>query len=140
MSLLLYLQCFEKNQALQNTGHCPKMPQGVPAVLAKIAKHHQSYHIRDLLNMGKAYEHERADLGGSHASPIVHWRTWVLRSLRHLKFKRNADGSIHVILIKPCQISVKNDEDRVTGERRIRTHDTIILPPSEKIPGEGIPA
>ncbi|MFA5313843.1 MAG: hypothetical protein WC375_11125, partial [Methanomassiliicoccales archaeon] len=127
MSLLLYLQCFENNQALQHMDFCPRMAPGIPAVMAKLGKRHESYYIRDLLNMGSFCEQDKSNHGGSHASPTPHRRTWALRSLRHEKYKRNADGSIRVILVKPCIVGVKDGEDHVRGERTLKSCD---IPPT----------
>jgi hypothetical protein len=33
-----------------------------------------------------------------------HWRGWVLRTLRHERFTRNADGTFKVVLVPPCTI------------------------------------
>lgn len=38
-----------------------------------------------------------------------HYRGWVLRTLRHERYKRNADNSFRVILVEPCEINAKEE-------------------------------
>jgi len=54
-----------------------------------------------------------------------------LRSLRHERFKRNLDGSIRVILVKPHMVGVKDDSDEVHGERKISAQSE---PNQENVP------
>lgn len=121
LSLLLYVQCYEKKEeVLQPRENSIRMPHGVPANMASLARKRKSYQIHDLLGMGRAYvQEEHTNGGGTHASPKPHWRTWTLRSLRHEKFKRKADGSIRIIMVKPCMVGVKDEDDHVRGERKI---------------------
>jgi hypothetical protein len=46
--------------------------------------------------------HVQMESSGGKVQP--HFRGWVLRSLRHPRFKRNSDGSVRTVLIPPCAI------------------------------------
>jgi len=113
--LCLYLQTEEGTKALM-----PRMKndrrQGVCAASAKCLKKHRSYKIEDLISPKLRYEkHSR---GGHHNSPKAHWRKLHMRSLRHEKFKRNEDGSVKVIWVRPSLINADKD-DRVNCLRKI---------------------
>lgn len=47
---------------------------------------------------------ENASSQGSGRVVRPHYRGWVLRTLRHERYKRNPDGSIKVVLVPPCAI------------------------------------
>lgn len=52
-----------------------------------------------------------AHAGDSRRSPVPHLRGWVLRTLRHERYKRNEDGSCRTVLVAPTLVGTKDHAD-----------------------------
>lgn len=114
MSLCLYLQTKEGESALIETPH--KKREGIASNVARHYKKKQSFKIRNLIT--PALEYTSGSRTGTHASPKAHWRKFHMRSLRDKRYKRNPDGSVRVIFVKPALIGASDDE-AIKSERRI---------------------
>jgi hypothetical protein len=117
-SLFLYLQGVDRNRAMQPLQYAREMGHGLPARIARFERKRPRYTILDIVSKphGMSVVH-----GGHHASPDVHWRKGHMRVLRDDRFKRNDDGSVKSIWIRPCIVSATDDEnERVVAERQVR--------------------
>jgi hypothetical protein len=113
--LCLYLQTQEGNKAMLPCANAPKRQNVTPAE-GRLLKKRSHYTIRDMIThtFREAAEHQ----GGTHMSPRTHWRKLHMRSLRDDRFKRNPDGSVRVIWIRPAIIN-QNDKEVITDIRKV---------------------
>jgi hypothetical protein len=65
----------------------------------------------------RAVAREGTATNGKRKGPRPHMRGWVLRVLRHERFKRNEDGSPKTVLVEPAMIGTKNPGDLRGGTK-----------------------
>jgi len=115
MAILLYLQSVERQKALQpveRRGDC----FGMPAVMHKVDKKRPNYRVIDIAT--KAVHMASVPGGGHHSSPETHWRKGHIRALRDERYKRNLDGSVKTVWIRPSKINAEKD-DMAVAERKL---------------------
>jgi len=113
--LCLYLQTQEGRSAIEPRE--PTRRRNLCAATARALRRRPSVGVKDLIT--HKFSGTGGGHGGHHGSPAMHWRRLHMRSLRSEKYKRNEDGSIRVIWVKPALINAL-PEGVVNQRRRIR--------------------
>lgn len=115
--LCLYMQTEEGRKALTPLQPCRRNNKFIGPSTVKVLGARSKYKLRDMITHGLREPGD--DLGGSHAGPRAHWRKLHMRSLRHEKYKRNENGSIRVIWVRPALINAAQDEQLIGASRRL---------------------
>lgn len=113
VSLCLYCQTKEGQRAIVPCAS--KKRQTIPE-MGKAIRKRPSRRITSLLPPALRLR-ELSQSVGHHARPVPHWRRGHMRSLRHERYARNPDGSVHVVWVHPAPIAA--NADTVTAERKV---------------------
>ena len=114
-AVFLYLQSVDRDKAMPLNLDRHNV-SGVPAKIARMFKSQKHYSIIDVVK--PARPHKSEPLGGTHASPVTHWRIGHIRTLRNERFSRNQDGSLRTKWIRPVKVMAEA-EGAQPSERKL---------------------
>lgn len=118
LALCLYLQMEECQNGRGLSVTLPVRRQGVCPDVGRLLKKRPYRTIRNLLPPELTIHTGEHRTVTGRASPSPHWRKLHLRTLRSDRFRRNADGSVRVVWVKPALIK----SDAATGTVKVETH------------------
>ena len=108
VALCLYLQTKEGQKALEAKPATAERVHrsGVPSAVSATLKRRKSYKVLDLIP-DKYYKADNAHPGNTaNGGKRTHWRRLHMRSLRDERYRRNNDGSVRVIWVRPTRVGV----------------------------------
>jgi len=116
-AFMLYLQSVDASRVLKRVESVRSSgTECMPAAVCSAYKKRPHYAVTELF--GPRSVSVREYQGGHHASPKEHWRVGHMRVLRDERFRRNPDGSLRAIWIRPVRIAWAEGVTAVT-ERKV---------------------